>query len=96
MQGLLAQLLALMDGLAARGQVIVIAATNLPNLLDPALRRPGPTHLVAPAFLEKNLAGRDLPPVTVVPTGVERELIEREHPDVVIELHVERQLQPDR
>ena len=26
-----------------------------------ALRRPGPTHLVAPAFLEKNLAGRDLP-----------------------------------
>ncbi|GJE74761.1 AMP-binding protein [Methylorubrum suomiense] len=27
-----------------------------------ALRRPGPTHLVAPAFLEDNLAGRDLPP----------------------------------
>jgi transitional endoplasmic reticulum ATPase len=36
-----AQLLALMDGLSGRGQVIVIAATNLPNLLDPALRRPG-------------------------------------------------------
>jgi transitional endoplasmic reticulum ATPase len=36
-----AQLLALMDGLAGRGKVIVIAATNLPNLLDPALRRPG-------------------------------------------------------
>jgi len=36
-----AQLLALMDGLAARGQIIVIGATNLPNLLDPALRRPG-------------------------------------------------------
>lgn len=36
-----AQLLALMDGLEARGKVIVIAATNLPNLLDPALRRPG-------------------------------------------------------
>ncbi|MBI3302821.1 MAG: CDC48 family AAA ATPase, partial [Deltaproteobacteria bacterium] len=36
-----AQLLALMDGLEGRGQVIVIAATNLPNLLDPALRRPG-------------------------------------------------------
>ena len=36
-----AQLLALMDGLAARGQVIVIGATNLPNVLDPALRRPG-------------------------------------------------------
>ena len=36
-----AQLLALMDGLEARGQVIVIGATNLPNALDPALRRPG-------------------------------------------------------
>lgn len=36
-----AQLLALMDGLKNRGQVIVIAATNIPNTLDPALRRPG-------------------------------------------------------
>jgi transitional endoplasmic reticulum ATPase len=36
-----AQLLSLMDGLKARGQVIVIAATNLPNSIDPALRRPG-------------------------------------------------------
>ncbi len=36
-----AQLLALMDGLNSRGQVIVIAATNLPNNVDPALRRPG-------------------------------------------------------
>ncbi len=36
-----AQLLALMDGLESRGQVIVIAATNVPNLLEPALRRPG-------------------------------------------------------
>ncbi|HXG30244.1 MAG TPA: AAA family ATPase, partial [Thermodesulfobacteriota bacterium] len=36
-----AQLLALMDGLKDRGRVIVIAATNLPNMLDPALRRPG-------------------------------------------------------
>jgi transitional endoplasmic reticulum ATPase len=36
-----AQLLALMDGLAKRRKVIVIAATNLPNVLDPALRRPG-------------------------------------------------------
>jgi transitional endoplasmic reticulum ATPase len=36
-----AQLLALMDGLEARGQIIVIGATNLPNALDPALRRPG-------------------------------------------------------
>ena len=36
-----AQLLALMDGLKSRGKVVVIAATNVPNLLDPALRRPG-------------------------------------------------------
>lgn len=36
-----AQLLALMDGMEDRGQVMVIAATNLPNNLDPALRRPG-------------------------------------------------------
>ncbi len=36
-----AQLLTLMDGLSARGQVIVIGATNLPNSIDPALRRPG-------------------------------------------------------
>lgn len=36
-----AQLLALMDGLESRGNVIVIAATNLPNSIDPALRRPG-------------------------------------------------------
>jgi transitional endoplasmic reticulum ATPase len=36
-----AQLLALMDGLAKREHVIVIGATNIPNALDPALRRPG-------------------------------------------------------
>jgi transitional endoplasmic reticulum ATPase len=36
-----AQLLALMDGLTQRQNVIVIAATNIPNVLDPALRRPG-------------------------------------------------------
>ena len=36
-----AQLLALMDGLSQRQHVIVLAATNLPNALDPALRRPG-------------------------------------------------------
>src|SRR5579883_758668 len=35
------QLLALMDGLASRGQVVLIGATNQPNALDPALRRPG-------------------------------------------------------
>ena len=36
-----AQLLALMDGLVERGEVVVIAATNMPELVDPALRRPG-------------------------------------------------------
>ncbi len=36
-----AQLLALMDGLEARGDVIVIGATNRPDAIDPALRRPG-------------------------------------------------------
>jgi transitional endoplasmic reticulum ATPase len=36
-----AQLLALMDGLVTRGDVIVLAATNRPDSLDPALRRPG-------------------------------------------------------
>ncbi len=36
-----AQLLALMDGLKSRGKVVVIAATNVPNTLDPAIRRPG-------------------------------------------------------
>jgi transitional endoplasmic reticulum ATPase len=35
------QLLTLMDGLKGRGKVIVIAATNRPNAIDPALRRPG-------------------------------------------------------
>ncbi len=38
---LVAQLLTLMDGLKGRGQVIVIASTNRPDALDPALRRPG-------------------------------------------------------
>jgi transitional endoplasmic reticulum ATPase len=36
-----AQLLALMDGLSGRGYLIVIGATNRPEALDPALRRPG-------------------------------------------------------
>ena len=36
-----AQLLSLLDGLESRGQVIVIGATNIPNTIDPALRRPG-------------------------------------------------------
>ncbi|MGB7293647.1 MAG: CDC48 family AAA ATPase [Thermodesulfobacteriota bacterium] len=36
-----AQLLAIMDGLKNKGRVVVIGATNLPSMLDPALRRPG-------------------------------------------------------
>jgi transitional endoplasmic reticulum ATPase len=38
---MVSQLLTLMDGLKKRGEVIVIAATNRPNAIDPALRRPG-------------------------------------------------------
>ena len=38
---IVAQLLALMDGLEGRGKVVVIGATNRPNALDPAIRRPG-------------------------------------------------------
>ncbi|AIC15017.1 CDC48 family AAA ATPase [Nitrososphaera viennensis] len=38
---IVSQILSLMDGLEARGGVIVIAATNRPNAVDPALRRPG-------------------------------------------------------
>jgi transitional endoplasmic reticulum ATPase len=38
---IVAQLMALMDGLESRGQVIVVAATNMPDAVDPALRRPG-------------------------------------------------------
>jgi transitional endoplasmic reticulum ATPase len=36
-----AQLLGIMDGLKSRGKVVVIAATNIPDSIDPALRRPG-------------------------------------------------------
>ncbi len=35
------QILTMMDGLKSRGKVVVIGATNMPNALDPALRRPG-------------------------------------------------------
>lgn len=35
------QILTCMDGLKSRGRVVVIGATNIPNTLDPALRRPG-------------------------------------------------------
>ena len=38
---MVSQLLTLMDGISKRGQVIVLAATNRPEAIDPALRRPG-------------------------------------------------------
>ncbi|MBI5224429.1 CDC48 family AAA ATPase [Candidatus Micrarchaeota archaeon] len=38
---IVSQLLTTMDGLKSRGQVVVIGATNRPNAIDPALRRPG-------------------------------------------------------
>jgi transitional endoplasmic reticulum ATPase len=38
---IVSQMLALMDGLETRGEIIVIGATNRPNAIDPALRRPG-------------------------------------------------------
>ncbi|MEK6903626.1 MAG: CDC48 family AAA ATPase [Nanoarchaeota archaeon] len=38
---MVSQLLSVMDGLRSRGKVVVIGATNRPNALDPALRRPG-------------------------------------------------------
>tara|TARA_Y100000034_G_scaffold136979_1_gene217885 strand:- start:5387 stop:7663 length:2277 start_codon:yes stop_codon:yes gene_type:complete len=38
---MVSQLLTMMDGLKSRGRVVVIGATNRPNSLDPALRRPG-------------------------------------------------------
>jgi len=51
------QLLALMDGLKDRGKIIVLAATNLPNSIDSALRRPG--RFDKEIFLDPpNLSGR--------------------------------------
>ena len=38
---MVSQLLSLMDGISSRGQVMIIGATNRPNAIDPALRRPG-------------------------------------------------------
>jgi len=38
---IVSQLLTLMDGMKSRGKVVVIAATNRPDSLDPAIRRPG-------------------------------------------------------
>lgn len=38
---MVAQLLTLMDGVKSRGRLIIVGATNRPNSIDPALRRPG-------------------------------------------------------
>jgi transitional endoplasmic reticulum ATPase len=38
---IVSQLLTLMDGVSSRGKLVVIGATNRPNAIDPALRRPG-------------------------------------------------------
>lgn len=38
---MVAQLLTLMDGIESRGRLIIVGATNRPNSIDPALRRPG-------------------------------------------------------
>jgi transitional endoplasmic reticulum ATPase len=38
---IVSQLLTLMDGISSRGKLVVIGATNRPNAIDPALRRPG-------------------------------------------------------
>ncbi len=43
---LVSQLLTLLDGLADRGQVVVVATTNRPELVDPAVRRPGRLDLL--------------------------------------------------
>jgi transitional endoplasmic reticulum ATPase len=40
-RGVVGQLLTLMDGAKQRGKIIVVAATNRPHVIDPALRRPG-------------------------------------------------------
>ncbi|MHA2295201.1 MAG: CDC48 family AAA ATPase [Candidatus Hodarchaeales archaeon] len=52
-----AQILALMDGLSGRGNVIVVGATNRANALDPALRRPGrfdrEIHISVPTAKER-------------------------------------------
>jgi len=40
-KGVVNQLAALLDGLEGRGKIIIIGATNLPDSLDPAMRRPG-------------------------------------------------------
>ena len=61
---MVAQLLALMDGLKSRGEVVVIGATNIPNVLDSALRRPGRfDREIAISIPDKNARLDDVPPL---------------------------------
>lgn len=67
-----AQLLTLLDGLSDRGRIVVMAATNMPDALDPALRRPGrfdrevtfrpPSHADRCAILGVHLVAAPLDP----------------------------------
>jgi len=54
---IVAQLLTLMDGVKSRSQVIVLAATNRPNSIDPALRRIGLYRLLFVNLVEQDFSG---------------------------------------
>ena len=57
---LVSQILTLLDGLADRGQVVVVATTNRPDLVDPAVRRPGRLDLLVEIGLPDRTARRDI------------------------------------
>ena len=57
---LVSQLLTLLDGLVDRGQVVVVATTNRPELVDPAVRRPGRLDLLLEIGLPDLAARRDI------------------------------------
>jgi transitional endoplasmic reticulum ATPase len=57
---LVSQVLTLLDGLSDRGQVVVVATTNRPDLVDPAVRRPGRLDLLVEIGLPDEGARRDI------------------------------------
>ncbi len=57
---LVSQMLTLLDGLADRGRVVVVATTNRPELVDPAVRRPGRLDLLVQIGLPNEAARRDI------------------------------------
>lgn len=57
---LVSQVLTLLDGLVDRGQVAVVATTNRPDLVDPAVRRPGRLDLLVEIGLPDEQARRDI------------------------------------